>query len=277
MGDMEELTKTQLILLALLVSFVTSIATGIATVALMDQAPADVTRVINRVVERTIEKVTPTEQGASVVTQEKTVIVKEEDALTSAIDSISKSLVRLYQGDGTSRVFLGMGAVLGPDKYVVTDADIVTLGARYEGVLPDGTSIVFEAIGNNKAKGIGVLSVITETGNETSALVGLKATQVTTKLGQTVFTVSGELTKIGTGIVSGLPKQSEMGSGDIEVTINTSGFVTGAPLGNLFGEVVGIARSTNTQLFIPISEALTVVKAVKEEVVRTTTDLDTGL
>ena len=36
---MENLTKPQIILLTLLVSFVTSIATGIVTVALMNQAP----------------------------------------------------------------------------------------------------------------------------------------------------------------------------------------------------------------------------------------------
>ena len=36
---MEHLNKQQLILLTLLISFVTSIATGIVTVSLMDQAP----------------------------------------------------------------------------------------------------------------------------------------------------------------------------------------------------------------------------------------------
>jgi hypothetical protein len=37
--DIEELSKSQLIMLALLLSFVTSMATGIVTFSLMDQAP----------------------------------------------------------------------------------------------------------------------------------------------------------------------------------------------------------------------------------------------
>ena len=49
---MNDLSKQQLILLALLVSFVTSLATGIFTVSLMSQAPQEVVQTINNVVER---------------------------------------------------------------------------------------------------------------------------------------------------------------------------------------------------------------------------------
>ena len=48
---MESLTKTQIVLLVLLVSFVTSLATGIVTVTLVNQAPQPVTHTINKVVE----------------------------------------------------------------------------------------------------------------------------------------------------------------------------------------------------------------------------------
>lgn len=80
---MEELNKTQLILLALLVSFVTSIATGIVTVALMDQAPPVITQTINRVVKETERVIVPAKQQATV----ETVVVKEEDYIVKAVEA----------------------------------------------------------------------------------------------------------------------------------------------------------------------------------------------
>ena len=65
---MEDLTKTQIVLLCLLVSFVTSIGTGIISFSLLSEAPQTVTQTINKVVERTIETVVPT-----VVPGEKTI------------------------------------------------------------------------------------------------------------------------------------------------------------------------------------------------------------
>ena len=87
--ELEELNKTQIVLLTLLVSFVTSIATGIVTVTLLDQAPPAVTQTINRIVERTVERVVPASpSGPSVITtvKETTIVVKEEDLITESID-----------------------------------------------------------------------------------------------------------------------------------------------------------------------------------------------
>ncbi|OGI95070.1 hypothetical protein A2917_01680 [Candidatus Nomurabacteria bacterium RIFCSPLOWO2_01_FULL_42_17] len=79
--DIKDLNKPQLILLAVLLSFVTSIATGITTVTLMQQAPASFTAPVNRVIQQTIEKIQQVE--GKTITQ--TVIVKEEDLVVDAI------------------------------------------------------------------------------------------------------------------------------------------------------------------------------------------------
>jgi len=117
---MEDLNKTQIVLLTLLVSFVTSIATGIVTVTLIDQAPPGVTQTINKVVERTIETVLPGEKQVTTVVKE--VIVKEEDLIANAVEKSSKSLVLINALDGSgSEVFLGLGVIISGDGYIVTD------------------------------------------------------------------------------------------------------------------------------------------------------------
>jgi len=98
---MENLNKTQLILLAVLLSFVVSIATAIFTVALLEQAPAPVPQTINRVIKETIEKVSPTET--------KTIVVKEEDLVVDAIEKNKNSLVYIFKKGEGEPENLGLG------------------------------------------------------------------------------------------------------------------------------------------------------------------------
>jgi hypothetical protein len=82
---MNDLNKEQLILLALLISFVTSLATGIVTVSLMDQAPKNVVQTIKQVVERAVNADT---QSATVARLE---II---DPVMEAVNQISKNIVK---------------------------------------------------------------------------------------------------------------------------------------------------------------------------------------
>lgn len=122
---MEDLNKNQIILLTLFVSFVTSIATGIVTVTLLDQAPQGVTRTINRVVERTVERVVPDERGVSTVVKEVPVIVTEEELIVKAINTASPAIFRLAKKTSRDEIeILGSAAYVRTGGYFVTESTL---------------------------------------------------------------------------------------------------------------------------------------------------------
>jgi hypothetical protein len=124
--DVKELNKSQLILLAVLLSFVTSIATGITTVTLMQQAPASFTVPVNRVVQQTVDKIEQVE--GKTVTQ--TVVIKEEDLVVDAIaknqPAVFSITKEIQNADSTtSEVSAGRGFAVSADGTVVADATLV--------------------------------------------------------------------------------------------------------------------------------------------------------
>lgn len=127
--NLEDLTKTQIVLLALLISFVTAIATAITTTALLEEAPITTTQTINRIVTNTVERVIPTEVESDPETVVETVFVSEEDAIRKAVSSVLPSVLSLNilvgeTNSGTIGVFIEGGKVLIPRN--VTENDKVT-------------------------------------------------------------------------------------------------------------------------------------------------------
>src|SRR5262249_20980149 len=142
--DIEKLNKSQIVLLTLLVSFMTSIATGIVAVSLMQQAPPAVTETVNRVVEHTVEKVVQGQVASVAVPQtQKTVVVKESDLIPQAVDTVSASLVRVYSNDATDPSFLGLGIVLDENGTIIVD----------ESLLGDSADAVVELPGSMRVRG----------------------------------------------------------------------------------------------------------------------------
>lgn len=124
--DIKDLNKSQLILLAVLLSFVTSIATGITTVTLMQQAPASFTTPVNNVIRQTIEKIQQVEGKTTV----QTIIVKEEDLVVDAIAKNSSSVFTITKegqdaNSNKAEVSAGLGFVVSAPGVVVADALLV--------------------------------------------------------------------------------------------------------------------------------------------------------
>ena len=86
--DIEKLTKTQVVLLVLLVSFVTSLATGIVTVTLVNQAPEIITHTVSKVVEKAVPH--------EVAVKEKTVVFSNEENLVKIIKNASLAVVGVF-------------------------------------------------------------------------------------------------------------------------------------------------------------------------------------
>lgn len=131
--DIKDLNKSQLILLALLLSFVTSIATGITTVTLMQQAPESVTVPINKVVRETVEKIVQV-PGSS---KTETIIIKEEDLVVEAISkntSLAFSVVKETTDQNGSPVDVdsGRGFLISKDGVVAADGALVFSEGKYK-------------------------------------------------------------------------------------------------------------------------------------------------
>jgi len=243
--EIEELSKSQIILLTLLVSFVTSIATGIVTVSLMDQAPPIVAQTVNRVIERTVETVVaPKGQAATtVVTQEKTVVVKETDLISQAVSKISPSVVRVYSDATDSSTLLGLGIVLDSNGTVVTDGAALGDSGDATLALTDGSRMRAFVTRRDADTGFAFL-VATATPNMTPKWIPAALSSDHSVLGETVVAISGKsVARIASGIVTAMPSSSVM---DTDVAADSILF--GSPLINTNGDVIGISTSVSRDI-----------------------------
>lgn len=246
---MEDLNKTQLTLLTLLVSFVTSIGTGIITVSLLQEAPPGVTQTINRVVEKTIEKVVPAENGGTQTVKETTVVVKEEDLVIDAINKNAKAIVRIRNNalvDGVTQ-FYGIGFVISGSGYVVSDfSQNLNTNSTYTATLTDGTSFQMKSVSVDQTNGIVFFQAIKDPGKPFSISPANLATK-DIQLGQTVIGIEGEKDNlVSIGRVASLEHQGDDPKkpvSAIETDITSKTKVYGGPLVNLNGEVVGMRIS----------------------------------
>lgn len=258
--DLEHLTKHQIVLLTLLVSFVTSIATGIVTVSLVNQAPPGVTRTINQIVEHTVEKVVPATQSAAVAASsevqtvtERTVVVKDDDLAAQSIAKMQKSLVRIVAKG--SDLLVSRGVMVSSAGVALADrAAILDSGARqFEAILSDGSRK--SAVVRPAAKGQALAIVDIAVGTTTIPPAPF-ADIAKVQLGQSVIRIGGGgADTVGTGVVATLPNtHSQL----IEASVSSA--TAGSVLMTLFGEVVGIttgaARTQGSSFYTVLDQAL---------------------
>jgi hypothetical protein len=263
--DLKELNASQLVLLTLLVSFVTSIATGIVTVSLMEQAPPIVAQTVNRVVERTVERVVPAAQEASAVNAtpivtEKTVVVKETDYIAAAIEKISPSVVRLFaitkDADGEDAdIFLGLGVIASAEGMIYADNAAWPASSEVLIERSDGSRVSSVLVARDERTGVLTLAGATSTDD---GPLNWRAAEFAraTALGSPVVSVAGRSTmRVGHGIVSAmLDSGGESLIGFIDTSVPTGAIVYGSVVvderGHVLGVSTGVSRATAETAFL---------------------------
>jgi hypothetical protein len=247
--DIEKLNKSQIVLLTLLVSFVTSIATGIVTVSLMEQAPTAITQTVNRVVERTIEKVAEGQvAGAAVQTVTETVVIRESDLISEAVAAAEPSLVRLFASTRdaqgmTVENFVGIAIVISDKGELV--ADVGTPDGPLKGVRNDGTTVPLAVVTRQDGQKVVHMQAPLELEGKPLGWIPAKFIATLPTPGQAVVTVGGaQSTRLGGGIVIGTAGSAAEGNTVIETNIGADSFGPGSPLLTADG-IVGMATGAS--------------------------------
>ena len=266
---MESLTKTQIVLLVLLVSFVTSLATGIVTVTLVNQAPQPVTHTINKVVEKLVPR--------EFTVKEKTVVFSNEENLVKIIKSASLAVVSIIATTTENltatttvekSIVAGSGFFVSKDGIILTNKHIVeNTTSAYVIMTSDGKIYPAIVTSRNSSQDIAVLKVegnnfnFIPLGDSKNINVGQTAVAIGSDSGEFQNTVS-------VGVVSGLNKTAaaigaisgkEESVVLIQIDATTNPGNSGGPLIDLSGKAIGIntvgAPRENIGFALPINLA----------------------
>ena len=260
--DIEQLSKTQIVLLTLLVAFVSSIATGIVTVSLVSQAPEGVTQTINRIVERTVEKVVtePAKSVAAVVSgntsTETTVVVKEDDLTADSIAKVQASTVRIVEKGAAESFAYARGIIVDASGAIATDRSAIDPNLLSEAIFPSGARYPVTVRTPVPGSSIVILdpSFLGTTTPKISPVSFADMSKL--RLGQSIVRVGGKsYDVVSTGVIASLPNTQTEGDHLIETTINSS--ISGSIIITLFGDVIGMTTGTSLAsggtLYTPVS------------------------
>lgn len=258
--EIQELNKSQIVLLTLLVSFISSIVTGIITVSLMQQAPPAITQTVNRVVEHTVEKVVPGQSAAAAAPSQpttQTVVVKESDAIANGVAAASVSLVRLYASGGEQQ-FIGLGVILSAGGLIAADG--TSLGDNGDAVVDlSGVHVRAFVVSRDAATGVAYLRAATTTsdGAPAPAWKALSYTAHHPVLGESVVALSGKsAVRLGQGIITASQPlgESKSGGGVLETDIAPGSIMAGSILidtdGAFVGMSTGVSRAAGASDFV---------------------------
>ena len=283
---MEGLSKSQLVLLVLLVSFVTSVATALVTATLIDQAPKPVTNTIQRVIERVSINNNEEEQE-----EVEVVVTRTEDIIINVVKEVSPAVVSViatkdlpvveqcfidpFGGDqlfeqffkgfdfkipqlcekGTERrqVSSGTGFFVKSSGLIVTNRHVVEdRAASYSVILNDGRKLEALVMARDPLQDLAILKVegdnfpIISLGNSDALNIGRTVIAIGNALGEFQNTVS-------VGVISGLRRTiiaqgSAGGAEELRSVIQTDAAINPGNSGGPLISLDGRAIGINTAI-----------------------------
>lgn len=258
MDDLNKLNKNQIVLLTLLVSFVTSIATGIVTVTLIQQAPSSLTQPVERVVLKTVETVIREGKPETII-KEVPVIVTEEQLIIKVVNSASPAVVTvrgLATGTTTESV-LSVGFLAAPDLIVASAQANFDPKKTYKVVLFDGEGVDAKLVSAPSS----LAAILKLTKPIATTPLGLATENLA--VGQTVVALGStgvEADAIAVGIVSGVTKGDSTNPDKIRTSAANIDNI-GSPLLGVGGKVVGISEGAGVALGqVAIKQAIDAIK-----------------
>ncbi|MEK7649449.1 MAG: trypsin-like peptidase domain-containing protein [Patescibacteria group bacterium] len=276
---MEDLTKTQLVLLFLLMSIVVSFTTAIVTAALYDQSPQTVTQTIQRVVEKTVEAVS-NDDGKNDAGEKVVNVITEEQRVVDVVRRVSPAVVSVVatkdlpkveqcmvspfgeddalsqffpdfrvpalcqRGTERQQVSAGSGFVVRDDGLIVSNRHVVEdAAADYTVIMNDGKKYPAKVLARDPLQDVAILKI--DATNLPKLALGDSAS---VQLGQKVIAIGNALGEfqntISVGIISGLSRTIVASGFELRQLIQTDAAInpgnSGGPLINLSGEVVGV-------------------------------------
>lgn len=235
--DLEHLNKSQVILLTLFVSFVTSIATGIVTVSLMNQAPPQVAATVNHIIERTIEQVSVPIQAAT-PTAVKTIVIKDDDLAAQSIAAVQKSIIRIV-ASSSPELLVARGIIVDSSGIALSDQGSFNPSLEYKAILPDGSLVPITLRSTGTSTPIAEINLHIATSTKLAAATLADPGKL--QLGQSVIRIGGSgADTVGVGVVARLPQAALR---EVEATVVST--TPGSILMTFFGEIVGIITSSS--------------------------------
>ena len=232
--DIEDLSKAQLLLLTVMVNFVVSIATGVLTVSLLDQAPLPVSQGVDHIVEKTIQTIATPVQVVnpikSITSPQTPAAPTTEQRMTAAVgDAIVRTV--LIHKNSTSTPALAFGTYL-PNSHAVVTATVQGLPKEVLIEFSDGSAQ--QASLSRKSDALTIYGFADEADLPEAPDAGLTPL-AKLKQGQTAIALTKDSEAL-TGIISKV--------GDTTVQTDLTAVPVGAGVVDLSGMVIGIESAT---------------------------------